>query len=210
MMSLSLEQKDVFRELVNVGFGRAANALSDLVGRRIALEAPELDVYPLQEMEQIIDALNDPSLLTVHQVFSGRLCGDTLLLFEAGSAGRLVSLLNKGPSPNGTAHEGQLDPRALDTLTEVGNILLSAFTGSFGNLLRIHVTFTVPTLHKSSILHLIESLRVEEKDVQYAVVVRVFFRLVDEDINSHLIIIMGIDSLDALIGAMHEVGYLSG
>jgi hypothetical protein len=46
--------------------------------------------------------------------------------------------------------------------------------------------------------------------VQYAVVVRVFFRLVDEDINSHLIIIMGIDSLDALIGAMHEVGYLSG
>jgi chemotaxis protein CheC len=216
-MTLSTEQKEAFLELANVGFGRAANALSYLVGRRVVLEAPELDVFNLADLGKVFEPIWKNHLLTVHQVFSGKISGDTMLLIDTQNAARLTALMDVRVSEDlSAAADGDgvlpyhVQPKVIDTLSEVGNILLSAFTGSFGNLLRIHVTFTVPRLEKESVLHLIESLRVGGSDVQYAVVVKLYFRLPEDNIGSHLLILMGVDSLESLFSAMKEEGFLKG
>ena len=78
----------------------------------------------------------------MHQIFSGPVGGDALLILDHAAAGMLKELLtNEPPLPLA------LDASAREVLTEVGNILLNACLGTFGNLLQVQVSFSVPHLN---------------------------------------------------------------
>ena len=78
---------------------------------------------------------------SIHQVFGGPVAGDALLLLNHEGAVQLADLLTDGHAPS-----NRLDESAREVLTEVGNILLNACLGMFGNLLDVHVSFSVPRL----------------------------------------------------------------
>jgi chemotaxis protein CheC len=217
---LNKSQVDALWEMISIGFGRAASSLSYMIGQRIVLEAPELNIVPLDQVDQALDYLSENEMLTVHQVFSGKISGDTMLLFDKQSAARLVKLLyeperSRQPgSPSGEpgeeTSENDLNSRMVDAISEIGNVVLSAFTGSFGNLLHIHISFTVPKLYRESVVALLQSLRTDKAKLNYAVVVKLYFRLVDQNVGSHMLIVMGLDSLDRLFESMIQEGYLRG
>lgn len=202
-MNLSDIQKDALAELINIGFGRAASALSMLVGQRVILEAPDVGIYPVTEMENPLTTLSRGEITSVHQVFTGNLCGNAMLLMDNDSATALVDLLSGG---EGNPH--RLDDNDREALIETGNILLNAFIGSFGNLLKVHVSFAVPSLRLESLQKMVESMLVDSQDVEVALVVKVHFYLVKGDVSGYVVIVMGLQSMDALINAMREAGYL--
>ncbi len=49
-MTLTEQQNDALAELINIGFGRTAASLSDLTGHRILLDAPQVAIYPINEL----------------------------------------------------------------------------------------------------------------------------------------------------------------
>jgi chemotaxis protein CheC len=195
-------QRDALGELVNIGFGRAALALSNLVSQRVLLEAPDINLYPVDEMDQALTPLAEQEVVNVHQVFRGKISGDAMLLMDAPSAAVLADILSGG---EGKPHPINADDR--EALIETGNILLNAFIGSFGSLLKVHVTFTVPHFQLKSLSELMNTLS-GDKQVEVALVVRIHFRVAQGDINGYVIIIMGIASLEALFMAMKAEGYL--
>jgi chemotaxis protein CheC len=202
-MLLSSEELDALSELINIGFGRAASALSMLVGQRVLLEAPNVNIYPIRELGKTLVSLGDQEITNVQQVFKGKLSGDAMLLMDADSASILLDLLSGGP--------GQ--PRPLtaadrEALVETGNILLNAFIGSFGNLLSVHITFTVPKLKVESIGDLLTALSLGSSDVEYGLVVKIRFRLTRGDVTGFMVIVMGLQSLESLVEAMRTEGYL--
>jgi chemotaxis protein CheC len=95
-MLLSNAQQDAISELINIGFGRAAGALSILVGQRVIIQAPQVEMYPIEHLENALAELVGQDITTVHQVFSGKVCGDAMLLMDAESATILVDLLSGG------------------------------------------------------------------------------------------------------------------
>jgi chemotaxis protein CheC len=202
-MELTPEQIDALGELINIGFGRAASALSILVGQRVLLETPDIELYPLETLHTALSNLSDGEVTSVHQVFTGKLVGDAMLLLDSDSATSLVDLLAGGA---GQPHPIGENDR--ETLQEVGNILLNAFTGSFGNLLQVHISFTVPQLRSDSLRNMIRSLLIDQRGVEFALVVRVNFRLTQGDVNGYVIIVMGIQSLEALLDSMRAIGYI--
>jgi chemotaxis protein CheC len=175
-----------------------------LVNQRVILEAPQSDIYPLLELENALENLGGRDLINVHQFFRGKLSGDAMLIMDPESATILVDMLEGGegfPAP--------LTPNHREALVETGNILLNAFIGSFGNLLRVHLTFTVPHLKLESLSDLLSSLAMEQQQVEYALVVRIQFRLSQGDVSGYVLIIMGIQSLETLLTAMRSEGYLT-
>lgn len=207
-MNLSEKHRDALMEIINIGFGQAARSLGLMVNRQVLLEAPYVEVIPITELENALSELADSSLLTVHQMFSGELSGDMMLLFEAKSAPKLVKLFNRGLTQKLTEEEHSKSVN-VDELAELGNILLGAFAGAFGNLLHIQIRFAVPALHKVSLLSMLDSLKVGKEELRYAVVVRIFFRLVEDDIESRMLIVMGVASLEALLRAIESEGFLA-
>jgi chemotaxis protein CheC len=93
-------------------------------------------------------------------------------------------------------------------LVETGNILLNAFMGSFGNLLRVHITFTVPHLRQEYLREILTTLGSNNQDIEYALVVRIQFHLTQGDISGYVIIVMGISSIETLVHAMRAEGFL--
>jgi chemotaxis protein CheC len=190
-------QRDALSELINIAFARTGAALSELTGHRVMLNPPEVAVYRTEELRPALAKFVPGDVASIHQIFTGPVAGDALLLLNYAGAVHLTDLLTE--NNNTSVH---LDESAREVLTEVGNILLNACLGMFGNLLNVHVTFSVPRLHIETLDELIESTMSDKTEMHYALVVYTGFQIRDSSVKGFLVIVLSVDSLDRLI---HEV-----
>jgi chemotaxis protein CheC len=198
-MDLNSTQRDALVELLNIGFGRAAASLSQLTGQRVLLEVPQVSVHPIVELHAVLGGVLSDQVASVHQIFTGPVAGDALLVLDYAAAGMLKELLtDEAPLPL------PLDASAREVLTEVGNILLNACLGTFGNILQVQVTFSVPQLNLDTLHAVLRSLLVNREGVRYALVVHAGFRLRDAEVKGYLVIVLSVASLDRLLRAVEQ------
>ncbi|PTX91185.1 chemotaxis protein CheC [Opitutus sp. ER46] len=193
-MELTLNQKDALSELINIGYGRAAGALSELTGYRITLEAPQVAMYDIGEVGTILSTLISGDVASVNQVFSGPVAGNALLLLDERSALVLSELL----TDERTASH-RFDANAREVITEVGNILLNACLGVFGNLLQIQVSFAVPRMQVEAVDGVLRSITIASEELQYALMIHTRFHLRASNVTGYFVIILGLTSLDRLL-----------
>ncbi len=198
-MELNDIQRDALVELLNVGFGRAAAAISKLTGHRVVLEVPKVTICPVTGVSEALgDVLHD-EIATVHQIFSGPVGGDALLILDQAAATTLKQVLTDEP-----ALPLAVDGTAKDVLTEVGNIVLNACLGTIGNVLNVHVSFSVPQLTLETLAALLDSLVVGREGLRYALIVHAGFRVRSSEIKGYIVIVLSVASLDRLFRAIHE------
>ena len=194
-MELTHTQEDALTELINIGYGRAAGALSELTGYRIQLEVPRVAVHPFEDLAMTLPEVSDGDVASVTQGFSGPIAGNALLLLDEPSALHLSQLLlDEQSAPN------EFNESAREVITEVGNILLNACLGVFGNLLQVPVSFAVPRLQVEHLSGVLDSIAAgSEEKLQHALVIQTRFRLRESNVNGCLVIILGITSLDRMM-----------
>jgi chemotaxis protein CheC len=192
-MELTASQKDALTELINIGYARAAAALSDLTGHRISLEVPEVAIHLIPEITEKLQQVVLGEVASVNQVFSGPISGNAILLLDRGAALLLNNLLTDRP---GTV---DLDGAAREVITEVGNIVLNACLGAFGNLLKVQVSFTVPHLQIESVQKVLKSITVGGDELEYALIIHTRFHMRASDVSGYLVIILGVTSLERLL-----------
>ena len=196
-MELTAVQEDALIELLNIGFGRAGASLSELTGQRVSLEIPKVTVHPLDDLERGLAIVGADNVASVHQIFSGPVAGDALLILNHQAAGILKQLLtDEPPLPL------QVDASAREVLTEVGNILLNACLGTFGNLLDVQVSFSIPHLNLDTLQGILQSLLVNREGMRYGLLVHAGFRLRDAEVTGYLVIVLSVASLDRLLKAV--------
>jgi chemotaxis protein CheC len=196
-VELSVAQKDALIELINIGFGRAAASLSKLTGHRVQLEVPRIAMCPIGELSEQLRPLVENEVATVHQIFSGPVAGDALLVLDQPSAAILKELLTNEP-----ALPLDIDASAREVLTEIGNVLLNACLGTFGNLLKIQVSFSVPHLTLEKLDSVVGSVAIGHQGLRYALIVHAAFRLKNSSLTGYLVIVLGVASIDRLIRAV--------
>jgi len=191
---LTERQSDALSELINIAFARTGAALSELTGHRVVLNPPAVAVYRTEELRSALGKFVPGDVASIHQVFAGPVAGDALLLLNYAGAVQLTDLLTDGDKPS-----NYLDESAREVLTEVGNILLNACLGMFGNLLNVHVTFSVPRLHLETLDELLVSITSNKTELHYALVVYTAFQIRDSSVKGFLVIVLSVESLDRLI-----------
>ena len=198
-MKFTTVQEDALMELINIGFGRAAAALSKLTGHRVQLEVPQVAMCPIDEMADRLRPMLANDLATVHQIFSGPVDGDALLVLDQHSAAILKELLTNEP-----ALPLEIDRSAREVVTEIGNILLNACLGTFGNLLKVQVSFSVPHLTLDTLESVVRSIAVDREGLRYALIVHSSFRLRNSSLTGYLVIVLGVASIERLIRALER------
>lgn len=192
-MELTPSQKDALTELISIGYARAAAALSDLTGHRITLEVPDVSVHKIPQITEKLQNVIKGEVASVNQVFSGPISGNAILLLDTEAALLLNRLLTDRPNMP------ELDGAGREVITEVGNIVLNACLGAFGNLLKIQVSFTVPSLHIESIQKIIRSITVADQNLEYALIIHTRFQMRESNVAGYLVIILGVTSLETLL-----------
>jgi len=192
-MELTASQQDALTELINIGYARAAAALSDLTGHRISLEVPEVAVHLITEIREKLRSVIKGEVASVNQIFSGPIRGNAILLLDHEAALLLTRLLtDRSDAPD-------LDGAAREVITEVGNIVLNACLGAFGNLLKVQVSFTVPYLQVETVEKVLRSITVAGDELEYALIIHTRFHMRASDVSGYLVIILGVTSLETLL-----------
>jgi chemotaxis protein CheC len=192
-MELTPRQSDALTELINIGYARAAAALSELSGHRISLSVPEVSIQLIPEIVKKLQHVIQGEVASVNQVFSGPIAGNAILLLDRDAALLLNEVLTDRPGTVG------FDGAAREVITEVGNIVLNACLGAFGNLLKVQVTFTVPSLQIESVQTVLRSITIEDQGLEYALIIHTRFGLRVSNVSGFLVIILGLTSLERLI-----------
>lgn len=196
-MDLTLTQKDALTELINIGYGRAAAALSEMTGYRIMLEVPQLTLLDIDEVGPRLGWLVGDEVACVSQYFSGSIAGNAMLLLDQSAALTLSQLINDVDS--------RWEPSTIDhreTIREVGNVVLNACLGMFGNLLKVHVAFTVPRLQLDNVDAVLRSSTIQTVQLTHALMVKTQFHLRATNLGGYLVIILGLTSL---VRVLHEL-----
>jgi len=196
-MQLTELQQDAVTELINIAFSRAAASLSELTKSRVDLEVPEVNVHPISDISEAMGRFVRGDVATVHQVFTGPVAGDAFLLLNFDGAVHLVDLLTDTPTSSNT-----LGASAREVIAEVGNILMNACLGVFGNLLRVRFSFSVPKLSLDDLGMMVQSLIVADDSLQHALVVGARFRMRGSEVTGCLVLVLGIASFELFLNAV--------
>jgi chemotaxis protein CheC len=149
----------------------------------------------MSEIAPLLNEVIQGEVASVNQTFTGPIAGNAMLLLDHQSALVLSRLLTDERLPS-----RDFDAGAREVITEVGNILLNACLGVFGNLLHVHVSFAVPRLHVETVQQVFESISIEsEERLRYGLMIHTRFRLRASNVTGYLIIILGITSLDRML-----------
>ena len=204
-MNVSAEEIDALRELINIGVGRAAGALNDMVGAHVELRVPSVRLVSPADIKEATTWVNEQELATVRMGFSGEIQGTTELVFPADSASKLVALLTG--EELGTP---DLDSLRAGALTEVGNILLNAVMGSITNVLERHISYELPTYSEETPEDLVEAVRSQAEATvllaQTHFLVRQSHSSVEQEkIEGEVTLLFGMGSFEVLLERIHQI-----
>ncbi len=157
---LSAEQLDALSEFVNMGVGRAAASLNDLVSSHVELSVPHVEVVPLDALHHTLGGMEQEPCSSVQMGFRGSLDGCAFLVFPQASALKLVTLLTGDESP-----PQDLDSIRSGTLTEVGNILINSVVGTLSNVLGRPLHYSLPVYAEEPVVGLLAAQRHEERSL---------------------------------------------
>ena len=138
-MRLNADQEDAIREIFSIGIGRAAATLSELLGTRIEMAVPRVNLSLLDATsEHQFSSTYLPEVVII-QDFRGDISGRSALALPHASALPLAQLLGDVAEP-----VDELDLEMSGILTEVGNIMLNSVLGAIANIIDTHLVFAVP------------------------------------------------------------------
>lgn len=138
-------EQDAIKELFNMGIGRAADALSQMIQDEVLLSVPHIEVVDRQEAVRIIQERSASEVAAIRQSFRGVFDGTAMLIYPESKSLELVRTLLGDQTPLESLTELEQE-----SLLEVGNVILNACLGSFANMLSTEFRFDLPEYMKGS------------------------------------------------------------
>jgi chemotaxis protein CheC len=133
-------QLDALREVTNIGCGRAASALSQLVGgRKVEIGVPVVKISPVDTLADLVGGA-DTKVIAAILGMSGGVNGNLVLILPEDDAHRLAALLLNHPVDEKLTEIGK------SALSEAANILASACLSAIGQLTGLKLLPSTPTL----------------------------------------------------------------
>lgn len=199
-MHISPDHLDALQELLNIGVGRAAGSLNQMLEKPIRLHIPSIQLGKLDELSQDIQLNKEDTLSSVQLPFKGPFTGSACLLFPTESAAALVMALTGETEDSDT-----MDSLREATLTEIGNIVLNGVMGSLANILQHQITYSVPFYQETSLRGL---LKPAPSDLSEMVLwAQTHFTIEEYDLTGDIMLMFGIPDLGLLINAIGQLSH---
>ncbi|MDP2697317.1 chemotaxis protein CheC [Thalassospira sp.] len=194
MIDLTDLEKDTITELINIGVGRAAASLSEMVDQPVELSVPSIDFIARFSDAGLIAAPNEV-VSAVKQSFDGPFQGDALLVFPEKRSLELVRRLLKVDVPLDS-----LTDLEQEALMEVGNIILNACLGSIANVLGSPINCAMPEFRKCETRNLLpeETGTAAQKAPPVLMILHVQFNLRQDDIDGYVLFVMDLVSIQTM------------
>ncbi|GFO53114.1 CheY-P-specific phosphatase CheC [Geomonas sp. Red276] len=195
MPTLKPAELDTLTEACNIGMGHAATALSQLMGKGVDIEAPRLQLVESAAVPGVMEA--EPVLGLSLQIL-GNVRGGILVLLRERDARRMLELLL------GRDYQGKeiLSDLEVSTLKEIGNILASACLNALGNMLKMTLLPSIPTLISGEAGSIIGEMVSQDGRQEPVVMVDTVFSISEALCGGSLFLMPAEESLAAIVAGL--------
>lgn len=195
-MNLTPDQIDAIQEIVNIGVGRAASVLNEMLEAPIRLQVPYIKIgSPLDFQSEMETRLGGEQVAAVRQDFSGSFSGLAELVFPTDSASILAAVLTG--EELGTP---DLDAVRIGTLSEIGNILINSVIGSISNILNQRLDYAIPSYIEDTVENLINVGDNQQDNT--ILLAQTQFSIEQLQIRGDIILVFEVGSFDVLLDAI--------
>lgn len=193
------EALDIIKEIINIGIGEAANALSQLVNTRVIIQAPDVHIIDVADIHEYIQ--NEMTSLGVYmsQGFEGIAKGKTLLFYTKECS---ISLLNA--VSGGMMKTTSLTETGIATLNELGNIIMGACMAEIGNMIEEKIVFDLPEVTVEISENYFQNLLKELEGLDKAILVKNVMRIKESDIEGYLFILLSFEDFRMVIDSLEK------
>ncbi len=182
-------ESDLLAELFNIGVGRAADALSQMVNQEILLSVPSIEFMTTNEMT--IKIGKSEKICGIGQEISGVLSAQSLLLFPESSSIEVVRQMLGDHLPDEVLLEMQQE-----AMNEIGNIVLNACIGSISNALGQSISVELPNFYFDETESLLAMAVKDTNDI--VLFMTIDMTLTESEVVGYLAFLLGPMSLRSL------------
>jgi chemotaxis protein CheC len=195
LVALSHRHVDALREFSNIGVGHAATALSQLIGKQVTMRVPQVNITPFSQVPQIVGGA-EQLVAGIYFRVMGHATGDILVVFPRDSAKVLMELLLGKP----VSVDGDWSETAASSLTEIANILTSAYLNALGTLLGVTLIPSIPSLAYDMAGAILDTALIAQSRVgDLALLIETEFFETDRAIRGHFFLLPDPESLKLIL-----------
>ncbi|ABS61374.1 flagellar motor switch phosphatase FliY [Fervidobacterium nodosum] len=137
--SLTDIEKDMIGEVGNIILGSGATALSSILGRKVDISTPEVEVKTLKDLRSEVSG----EKVTVIIHFEGAVEGLNALVLEKKTAAEIADIMMGGL---GKVESDELDEMKLSAVGEAMNQMMGSAATSLSDMIKKSVNITPPTI----------------------------------------------------------------
>jgi chemotaxis protein CheC len=187
-------ERDALTEIFNVGAGRAAQSLSEIVGDEVRLSVPSVEVLRSGAIDEQVLPRTRGRFATVSQNFDGPFDAEAVLLF---TEDRALSIVRDMMGSQMSLDE--LAEFEREAMCELGNIILNACLSAMADMLEITLNSSLPQYLVSSPDEISARLASAQGDESYVLVLHIDLVIEKHQTDGHLIFLLSSSSLHALV-----------
>ncbi|MBI3286323.1 MAG: chemotaxis protein CheC [Burkholderiales bacterium] len=193
MNTLTELHLDALTEVFNVGAGRAAASLSEIVGDEVRLSVPSVEIRRTAELDIAMAALGGTRFGAVRQRFGGSFEAEAVLLFTEDHALEIVrDMMGSQMSIEDLAEYEQ------EAMCELGNIILNACLSAMADMLDIALNCSLPDYTVATTEEIFSRI-CDEAEQPYVLLLHIDLAIEKRHSEGHLIFLLSSTSLANLI-----------
>lgn len=193
-------KNDILIELFNIGVGKAASLLSEIINRTILLSIPKINILNNKnlelESEDYLPKILDGTLMVSSISFKEKLTGKANLIFPAKEMRTFINLcLNMTDE----AVPGDMDFTDIDfdVIKEIGNIILNGIIGELGNNLNMQLDYTLPEVQVYDRIDFDKDIKCDE--YKSVIILYITFKIDGTEISGAVMVDLTLNSLNELL-----------
>ena len=152
-LSMTDLERDIIREILNIGLARAADSFAVVAQERVLLEVPNID---LLVSDDILARVRDyqANHVAIQSDIRGDFNGTTLMFFS----GQHIQRLSRVCLRMQTAESLDVNELQESLLLEISNIITGALVTQLANILKANIYGAPPTAPRGDIAEFLQSL----------------------------------------------------
>lgn len=192
--NLTSFQLDALREVANIGAGNSATSLSILLGTKIDMTIPNLNLI---EFNTLFDNYKENIVVAILVKILDDIEGSVLYVFEENVALNIISKLTY-------KNEEYINEMGESVLKEIGNIVGSSFMNSIADFTKLKATASVPAIANDMLTAILSTAVLEAGQYdEYILDIETLFKGEEENnIEGHFYFLPAPGSLEKILKSL--------
>jgi len=191
-MEKILENKiDALKEIINIGTGHAATALSEFIHKRVTVKVPDISVALISKMPELMGGA-DLRIRGFYFTLTGDFTGGIFLYFPEETAEGLANTILADMDEKG-------EEMKKSALMELSNITTNSYINAIANMIDSKIYISVPFYSADMLGAIIDFMLIEiSQNADYALLMETFIEIEGEKISGKFIFMPDIISFNKL------------